>query len=103
MATGHERHKVGKSSNDHKDQTKWSVVIKHIYWVNNHPMIKTAKYGSDHFTGYGEKFNHFPIISLWDISAAMATKPRGRSPILPSNILTKLGTNRFNGFGGVVV
>ena len=25
------------------------------------------------------QFNHFPIISLWELSVAMATKPRGRS------------------------
>ena len=29
---------------------KWSLVIKHIKWVDNHPMIITAKYGSHHFT-----------------------------------------------------
>ena len=27
---------------------------KHINWVDNHPMIITAKYSSHHFTGYGE-------------------------------------------------
>ena len=41
----------------------------------------TAKYGSHHFSGYGDmQLNHFPIISLWELSVAMATKPRGRSP-----------------------
>ena len=25
-------------------------------------------------------FNHFSILSLWKLSVAMATKPRGRSP-----------------------
>ena len=30
------------------------IVIKHIHWVDNHPMIISAKYGSHHFTGYGE-------------------------------------------------
>ena len=32
----------------------WPLVIKHIRWVDNHQMIITAKYGSHHFTGYGE-------------------------------------------------
>ena len=36
------------------NQTKWPLVIKHINWVDNHQMIITAKYGSHHFTGYGE-------------------------------------------------
>ena len=38
----------------HCNQTKWSLVIKHINWVENYQMIITAKYGSHHFTGYGE-------------------------------------------------
>ena len=33
---------------------KWPLVMKHINWVGNHQMIITAKYGSYHFTGYGE-------------------------------------------------
>ena len=33
---------------------QWSLVIKYINWVDNHPMIITAKYGSHHFTDYGE-------------------------------------------------
>ena len=61
------------------NQTKWSMVIKHINWVDNHQMIIAAKYGSHHFTGYEEKqFNNFPIISLWELSVAKATKPRDR-------------------------
>ena len=61
--------------------TKWPPVFKHINWVDNHKKIITAKYGSHHFTGYGEsEFNHFPIISLWALSVAMAAKPRGRLP-----------------------
>ena len=63
------------------NQTKWQPVIKHINWVDNHQMIITAKYGSHHFTGIEKvQFNHFPIISLWELSVAMATKPRGRLP-----------------------
>ena len=27
------------------------------------------------------QFNHFPIISQWKISVAMATKPKGRQPL----------------------
>ena len=33
---------------------KWSLVIKHINWVDNHQLDITAKYGSYHFTSYGE-------------------------------------------------
>ena len=47
------------------------------------------------------QFNHFPIISLWELSVVMATKKKAdhhNLPIFkgpyPSNILTKLGTNR---------
>ena len=36
------------------NQTKWPPVIKHINWVDNHKKIITAKYGSHHFTSYGE-------------------------------------------------
>ena len=28
----------------------------------------TTKYGSHHFTGYGENASHFPITSLWELS-----------------------------------
>ena len=38
----------------HGNQTKWSLVIKQINWIDNPQMIITAKYGSHHFTGYGE-------------------------------------------------
>ena len=64
-----------------KQNGNWSSTTKN--WADNHLMIITAKYGSHHFTGYGEmQFNHFPIISLWEISVAMATKPRGKSPLV---------------------
>ena len=33
---------------------KSSLVIEHINWIVNHPMIITAKYGSHHFPSYGE-------------------------------------------------
>ena len=42
-------------------QNHQSLVIKHVNWVDTHPMIITAKYG------YGTEkmqFNHFLIISL---------------------------------------
>ena len=38
----------------HGNQTKLSLVIKHINWVDNHQMIITTKYGSHYFSGYGE-------------------------------------------------
>ena len=54
----------------------WSLVIKYINWVDNHPMIIIAKYSSHHSTGMEKmQFNHFLIISLWEFSVAMATKP----------------------------
>ena len=35
-------------------------------------MIINAKYGSHHFSGYEKmQFDHFPIISLWELSVAM--------------------------------
>ena len=65
----------------HGNQMKWPLVIKHINWVDNHQKIITAKYGSHHSLVIEEmQFNHFPIISLWVLSTAMATKPRSRSP-----------------------
>ena len=61
------------------NQTKSSLVIKHLNWVDNHPVIITAKYGSHHFTSYRENaISPFLIIILWKFSVAMATKPRGR-------------------------
>ena len=35
-------------------QTKLSLVIKHINWVDNQRMIITAKYGLHYFTGFEE-------------------------------------------------
>ena len=58
------------------NQTNWPLVIKHINWVDNHQMIITTKYSSHHFTDYGAmQFNHFLIISLWELSVAKVTKP----------------------------
>ena len=39
-----------------KQNSHWSYHHSHLYWVDNHPMIINAKYGSHHFTGtgYGE-------------------------------------------------
>ena len=39
----------------HGNQTKWPPLIKHMNWADNHQMIITAKFGSHHFNGYGEK------------------------------------------------
>ena len=57
------------------------------------------------------QFNQFPNISLGELSVAMASKPRGKIIIIlaifkslyTNNILTLLGTNRFYGFGEVVL
>ena len=57
------------------------------------------------------QFNHFPIISLWELSVAMATKPRDRLAKLlailkcpsPSNICIKLESHYFTSSGGVVI
>ena len=52
--------------------------MKHTNWVDSHPMIITARYGS--LVMKKMQFKHFSIISLWELSVAMSTKPRGRSP-----------------------
>ena len=46
----------------------------------------------------------FPTISLWELSVAMAMKPKGKSPycFVILNPSTQATRNRFNGFGGVV-
>ena len=52
----------------------------HFYKTLSKYVLGYQSYGSHHFTGYGEmQFNHFPTLSLWELSVAMATKPRGRS------------------------
>ena len=44
-------------------ELKRPVVFRHTSWVDNHLMIITAKYGSHHFSGYGENaiksFSHY--------------------------------------------
>ena len=56
--TGHKTHKLGRqSSNDHNYQ-----ISVHMTSLVMEKM----------------QFNHFLIISLWEFSVAMATKPRGR-------------------------
>ena len=60
MATGHQTHELdGQSSNDHNLQN-----MVHITLLVMEKM----------------QLNHFPIISLWELSVAMATKPKDRSP-----------------------
>ena len=55
------------------------------------------------------QFNHFPIISVWELSVAMATKPQTAKLLdilncpMPSNISTKLESYCFSGFGGIVI
>ena len=50
-----------------------------------------------------QKFNHFPIISLWELSVAMATKPRGKFSVAYGNhlmiITAKYGSHHFSGYG----
>ena len=59
MATGHKTYTLGRqSSNDHKCQTWFTS----LHWLEK------------------IQFNPFPIISLWELYVAMATKPGGRSP-----------------------
>ena len=56
------------------------------------------------------QFNNFVIISPWEFSVAMASKPRGRLAdfllfsiaLYPFNICTKLESSFFSGFGGEV-
>ena len=84
------------------------MAIDHKFWVDNHSMIITAKYDSHYFTGYGENliqpFSHYK--SMGDLCCYGNQTKRQITIILavfkgpyPSNILTKLGTNHFNGFG----
>ena len=95
----------------HDNQTKWPLVIKHINWVDKHQMIITAKYGSHHFSGYGENavepFSHYKSMGAFcchgnqtksQITIILAIF---KSPY-QSNILTILGTNRIRGFGDLL-
>ena len=60
MAADHQTHKMCRqSSDDHNCQ---------IWFTSLHWFMEKMQ------------FNHLPIISLWNLSVAMATKPRGRSP-----------------------
>ena len=60
--------------------TKQNNSWQNINLVKNHPLIITAKFCSNRLTGYMEKMhsNHFPILSLWGLSTAMATKPKSK-------------------------
>ena len=83
MAAGHQTQKLGRQSSNMVHVT--SVVMEKM------------------------QFNHFPIISLSFCCHGNQTKSQITIilAILKSpnqrNILTKLGTNLINGFGGVVV
>ena len=53
-----------------------------------------------------KQFNHFPIISLWELSVAMATNHHNFSILncpYSSNICTKLESYCFSGIEGVVI
>ena len=49
------------------------------YYAAIHHMIITAHTWFISLIMVKLQFNHFPMISLWNFSVAMATKPRGRS------------------------
>ena len=91
---------------------KGSLVIKHIICIDNHQVLITAIYGSHLFTGCGgnaiKPFSHYRSMGAFcchgnqtkrQITIILAIF---ESPY-PSNILTYLGTNHLNGFGGVVI
>ena len=62
MAIGHETQKLGRqSSNDHNCQICFTL-------LHTSQVMKKMQ------------FNHFSIKGLWEISVAMATKPRDKSP-----------------------
>ena len=48
---------------------KMAIGHKTQNWVDNHPMIITAKYGSHHFPGYGENsikpFSHYKFMGAF--------------------------------------
>ena len=75
-------------------------------------MIIPAKYGLYHFTDYGENaINHFPHYKSIGAFCYHGNQTKRQITIIlvilkgpyPSNIPTKLGTNCFNGFGGVII
>ena len=65
-------------------------VMKHTNWVDSHPMIITARYGS--LVMKKMQFKHFFIISLLELSVAMSTKPRGKSA---ENLVNTLAVTFF--------
>ena len=58
-----------------------------------------------------KQFNHFPIIKSMGAFCCHGNQTKEQITIIlaifkgpnPSNILTKVGTNPFNGIGGVVI
>ena len=89
----------------------WPPVIKHINWVNNHQMIITAKYGSNHFTGYRESaiqpFSHYKCMGAFCCHGNQTKRQTAKllailNCPMPSNISTKLESYCFNGFGVVI-
>ena len=93
----------------HGNQTKSSLVIKHINWIDNHP---TAKYGSHHFKGYGEKaispFSHYKSMGVFCCRGNQTKRQICRFLAVfncpyPYNICTNLEFYCFSGFGEVVI
>ena len=60
MAAGHKTFKLGRQSSDDQNCQIWFTSLQ---WFMERM-----------------QFNHFPIISLWELSVVMATKPRARIP-----------------------
>ena len=79
-----------------KKKKKKTLVIKHTNWVDYHPMIISAKYGSHHFTGYA-LLSFFHYKSMRAFCCHGNQTKRQITMILailscpfPSNICTKL-------------
>ena len=93
----------------HGNQIKWSLVIKHINWVNNHLMFITANYRLHHFTGYGENaikpFSHYKSMGAFCCHGNQ-TKRQSTTILAifncpyPSNICTNLKSYCFSSFKG---
>ena len=60
IATGHQTYKLGRETSDDHNSQIWFTSLLWLWRKCN--------------------LNHFPIVSLWELSVVMATIPRGRLP-----------------------
>ena len=83
--------------------------MKGTNWVDNHQMIKTAKYITL-LVMKKIQFYHFSIISLWELSVPWQPNQEADHNIFSyfefpyqSNICTKLELYYVSGFGGDII